>query len=139
MEKNPIPSDKTRYDEFKIVEDRTDEQVRKLVEQASNNTSAKEDSLEWKVGRFYSMGMDKDSINRQGIEPLRDELNRIDNMSTASDVQKVSAHLLSYYIIDPLLLILCLSRQQEQPNDDRHSLPVRSGPAGQRLLPANRQ
>ena len=101
MEKNPIPSDKARYGEFEIVEDRTDEQVRKLVEQAANNTSAKEDSLEGKVGRFYRMGMDNDSINRQGIEPLRDELNRIDNMSKASDVQKVSAHLLSYYIVDP--------------------------------------
>ncbi len=40
IEKNPVPSDKTKYNEFKIVEDRTDEQVRKLVEQASNNTSA---------------------------------------------------------------------------------------------------
>ena len=101
MEKNPIPPDKARYGEFEIVEDRTDEQVRKLVEQAANNTSAKEDSLEGKVGRFYRMGMDNDSINRQGIEPLRDELNLIDNMSKASDVQKVSAHLLSYYIVDP--------------------------------------
>ncbi len=102
MEKNPIPPDKARYGEFEIVEDRTDEQVRMLVEQAANNTSAKEDSLEGKVGRFYRMGMDNDSINRQGIEPLRDELNLIDNMSTAADVQGVSAHLLSYYIVDPL-------------------------------------
>jgi putative endopeptidase len=102
IEKNPVPSDKTEYNEFKIVEDRTDEQVRKLVEQASNNTSAKESSLDWKIGRFYSIGMDTDSINRQGIEPLQRELKLIDNMTTAADVQRVSAQLLSYYIIDPL-------------------------------------
>ena len=83
------------------MEDRTDEQVRKLVEQASNNTSAKESSLDWKIGRFYRMGMDTDSINRQGIEPLQGELKLIDNMTTTADVQRVSAHLLSYYIIDP--------------------------------------
>jgi putative endopeptidase len=58
----------------------------------------------WKalIGRFYSIGMDTDSINRQGIEPLQRELELIDNMTTAADVQRVSAQLLSYYIIDPL-------------------------------------
>ena len=102
IEKNTVPSDKTEYNEFKIVEDRTDEQVRTLVEQASNNTSAKLDSLDWKIGRFYSIGMDTNFINRQGIEPLHRELKLIDNMTTAADVQRVSALLLSYYIIDPL-------------------------------------
>jgi putative endopeptidase len=101
IEKNPVPPDKTEYSEFKIVKDRTDEQVRKLVEQVSNNASAKESNLDWKIGRFYGIGMDTDSINRQGIEPLQGELRLIDNMTTAADVQRVSAHLLSYYIIDP--------------------------------------
>lgn len=102
LEKNPVPSDKTEYNEFKIVEDRTDEQVRMLVEQASNNRSANESSLDGKIGRFYSMGMDTDSINKQGIEPLQMELKLIDSMTTAADVQRVSAQLLSCNIIDPL-------------------------------------
>jgi len=102
IEKNPVPSDKTEYNEFEIVEDRTDERVRKLVEQASNNTSARVDSLDWKIGRFYSIGMDTNFINRQGIEPLHRELKLIDNMTTTADVQRVSTQLLSYYIIDPL-------------------------------------
>jgi putative endopeptidase len=102
IEKNPVPSDKTEYNEFKIVEDRTDEQVLKLVELACNNTSAKEISLDGKIGLFYRTGMDTDSINRQGIGPLQRELELIDNMTTAADVQRISAQLLSYYIIDPL-------------------------------------
>ncbi|MDD2754347.1 MAG: hypothetical protein PHS80_02350, partial [Methanothrix sp.] len=102
IEKNPIPSDKTDYNEFVIVGDRTDEQVRRLVEQASNNTSAQKSSLEWKIGRLYSIGMDANSINLQGTGPLQGELDQIDNITTAADVQKVSTRLLSYYIIDPL-------------------------------------
>jgi len=101
IERNPVPSDKTKYNEFKIVEDRTEEQVRKLVEQASNNTSAKDSSLDWKIGRLYRRGMDTDSINRQGIEPLQGELKLIDNITTYADVQRVSDQMLSYYIIDP--------------------------------------
>ena len=101
IERNPVPSDKTKYNEFKIVEDRTEEQVRKLVEQASNNTSATDSSLDWKIGRLYQSGMDTDSINRQGIEPLHGELKLIDNITTYADVQRVSDQMLSYYIIDP--------------------------------------
>jgi putative endopeptidase len=101
IEKNPIPSDKTDFNEFVIVGDRTDEQVRRLVEQASNNTSAQKSSLEWKIGRLYSIGMDTNSINRQRTGPLQGELEQIDNITTAADVQKVSTRLLSYYIIDP--------------------------------------
>ena len=101
IERNPVPSDKTKYNEFKIVEDRTEEQVRKLVEQASNNTSATDSSLDWKIGRLYQSGMDTDSINRQGIEPLQGELKLIDNITTYADVQRVSDQMLSYYIIDP--------------------------------------
>jgi len=102
IEKNPVPSDKTDFNEFVIVGDRTDEQVRRLVEQASNNTSAQKSSLKWKIGRLYSIGMDTNSINRQGTGPLQGELEQIDNITTAADVQKVSTKLLSYYIIDPL-------------------------------------
>ena len=101
IERNPVPSDKTKYNEFKIVEDRTEEQVRKLVEQASNNTSAKDSSLDWKIGRLYQSGMDTDSINRQGFSPLNGELKLIDNITTYADVQRVSDQMLSYYIIDP--------------------------------------
>ena len=101
IENNPVPSDKTKYNEMEIVKDRTNEQVRKLVERASNNTSADESSLDWKIGQFYRIGMDTDSINRQGIEPLQEELKSIDNITTSKDVQRVSVHLLSYYIIDP--------------------------------------
>jgi len=101
IERNPVPSDKTKYNEFKIVDDRTVEQVRKLVEQASNNTSAKDSSLDWKIGRLYQSGMDTDSINRQGFSPLNGELKLIDNITTYADVQRVSDQMLSYYIIDP--------------------------------------
>jgi putative endopeptidase len=101
IEKTPIPSDKTDYNEFVIVGDRTDEQVRSLVEQASNNTSAQKSSLEWKIGQFYSIGMDTNPTNRQGTGPLQGELEQIDNITTAAEVQKVSTRLLSYYIIDP--------------------------------------
>ncbi len=98
---HPVPPDKPSYSEIRIVSDETDEQVRTLVEGAANNTTAERGSIEQKIGEFYRIGLDNATINSQGISPLKEELAKIDNISTISDVQNVSAHLLSYYIIDP--------------------------------------
>jgi putative endopeptidase len=37
---HPVPADKSRYGEFLIVEDRTYDHVKSIVESAANNTSA---------------------------------------------------------------------------------------------------
>ncbi|MFB3765235.1 MAG: M13 family metallopeptidase [Methanotrichaceae archaeon] len=101
IKNHPVPADKSRYHEFEIVEDKTDERVRELVGDAANNITAEKGSIEQKIGEFYRAGMDNGTLNRQGILPLREEFARIDNISTVSDVQNISAHLTSYYIIDP--------------------------------------
>ena len=98
---HPVPADKPRYNEFVIVEDKTDEQVRELVEDAANNTTAEKGSIDQKIGEFYRVGLDNATLDRQGISSLKDELALIDNISTISEVQNVSAHLTSYYIVDP--------------------------------------
>ncbi len=102
IEHNPVPPDKSMYSEFNVVDDRTKERVRMLVEQAANNTSAKAGSVQQKIGLFYRLGLDTAIINRQGLMPLQGELAQIDNITTTADVQRVANHLLSYYIIDPL-------------------------------------
>ncbi len=101
IKNHPVPSDKPRYGEFVIVGDKTDERVRELVEEAANNTTAEKGSIEQKIGEFYRVGLDNATLDRQGISSLKEELIRIDNISTISDVQNDSAHLTSYYIIDP--------------------------------------
>jgi putative endopeptidase len=101
IENNPVPPDKSRYSEFDVVDDRTKERVRMLVEQAANNTSAEAGSVQQKIGLFYRLGLDTNTIDRQGFRPLQGELDQIYNITTTADVQRVSAHLLSYYIIDP--------------------------------------
>jgi putative endopeptidase len=101
IKNHPVPADKPSYSEVRIVRDKTDEQVRELVEGAANSTTAEEGSIEQKIGEFYRVGLDTTALDRQGIAPLEEELARIDNISTISDVQNASAHLLSYNIIDP--------------------------------------
>ncbi|NPV63565.1 MAG: endothelin-converting protein [Methanotrichaceae archaeon] len=105
IDSHPVPPDKSSYGEFRVVRDRTDEQVRELVEAAKNNTAAEEGSTEQMIGEFYRVGLDTAALEFQDIGPLEDEISRIDNISTVADVQNVSARLLGYYIIDPFFAL----------------------------------
>jgi putative endopeptidase len=87
-------SDKSSYSEFNIVADRTEDRIKTIVESAANNTSAPEGSLEQKVGEFYRVGMDNTTRDKQRLDPIRDKLNMIDNISSTSDVQAVSTQML---------------------------------------------
>src|SRR5208283_5793842 len=80
IKNHPVPVDKSRYGEFLIVEDRTYDQVKEIVESAANNTAAPKESLEQKIGKFYIMGMDTATLEKQRLDPIKDELKMIDNI-----------------------------------------------------------
>ena len=46
------------------------------------------------------MGMDNATLEKQRLDPIKDELKLIDSISNASDVQAVSTHMMDYGI-DP--------------------------------------
>jgi len=91
---HPIPANKTRYDSFIEVRDKTEADLRDLIEDVAKNTSADQGTVEQRIGEFYRMGMDVDRIERQGIEPLQGEFELINNISNVSDLQSVSARML---------------------------------------------
>jgi putative endopeptidase len=96
IKSHPVPADKSRYGEFEIVDDRTYDRVKRIVESAANNTSAPEGSLDQKIGEFYRVGMDNATLEKQRLDPIKDELKMIDNISNTSDVQAVSTQMMDY-------------------------------------------
>ena len=92
IKSHPLPAYKSKYGEFEIVDDRTYDRIKKIVESAANNISAPKGSLEQKIGKFYFVGMDNTTLEKQLLDPIKDELKMIDNISNASDVQAVSMH-----------------------------------------------
>mgnify|MGYP000878495863 FL=1 len=96
IKNHPVPAEKSRYGEFAIVEDRNYDRVKGIVESAANNTSAPEGSLEQKIGKFYSVGMDNATLEKQRLDPIKGKLKMIDNISNVSDIQTVSAQMMEY-------------------------------------------
>ncbi len=104
IESHPVPADKSRYGEFAIVKDRNYNYVKEIVESAANNTFAPEGSLEQKIGEFYRVGMDNITLEKQHLDPIKDELAMIDNISNNSNLQAVSTQMMDYGM-DPFFSI----------------------------------
>lgn len=96
IKKHPVPADKFRYGEIEIIEDRTYDRVKEIVENAANNTSAPRRSLEQKIGTFYRMGIDNSTLDKQRLDAIKNELNLIEKISNASDVQAASTQMMDY-------------------------------------------
>src|SRR5439155_21936077 len=87
LKKTEIPADRSTYGVWSVLFDRAQQRTRELFERAAAvNTpvgsdlsavaSAKAD--ERKIGDYYATYMDEQTIERKGLDPLRDALRGID-------------------------------------------------------------
>jgi putative endopeptidase len=84
----PIPADRSNYGSFTILDDKAQEEVKQLIVGASTQANRPEGSDAQKVGDFYLAYMDTARVESLGLAPLREELARIDAISTARDVAR---------------------------------------------------
>ncbi len=82
-----LPADKTRYGAFNALADRSEEQVKTIIDNimTKDNLNAEEQL----VHDFYQAYMDTDTINAKGIAPISDVLNTIDSIENRQDLTKV--------------------------------------------------
>ena len=88
----PIPSDRSNYGSFIILDDKAQEEVKQLIVAASEQASRPQGSDAQKVGDFYLAYMDTARVESLGLAPLRDELARIDAIATPRDVARYIGH-----------------------------------------------
>jgi putative endopeptidase len=92
LERTKIPADKSNYGAFNILIDKTEENLRKIIEGTASMPDKKEGSDEQKVGDFYSSFMDTVRIEKLGLQPLQEELGRIAAISSRNDLVGQFAH-----------------------------------------------
>ena len=83
-----IPADKSNFGSFGILADRSNENVRKIIEEASAK-GAPLGSEEQKIGDFYASFMDTESIEAKGLEPIKADMARIANASNHTDITQI--------------------------------------------------
>ncbi len=92
MKSNPIPSDQSEWGSFSVLEEQNRESLHKVLEKVSkaSNAAGTDDQ---KVGDFYSSCMDEAAIEAQGAKPLQGELDAIDKVASAPDLEAEIARL----------------------------------------------
>lgn len=87
---NPIPNDQARWGSFVILNENNTKIVNSMLEQAARDP---QNELEAKLGDFYASGMNVTNIDREGISPIRNELNVIASIDDIEDLVQVIAYL----------------------------------------------
>ncbi|MCX2931846.1 M13 family metallopeptidase [Mycobacterium sp. CVI_P3] len=72
-----IPGDRATDGAFRTLYDRAEEQVRELIIEASRSGS-EPNTDEQRIGDLYASFLDEAAVERRGVQPLLDELARID-------------------------------------------------------------
>ncbi|MDA0651096.1 MAG: M13 family metallopeptidase, partial [Proteobacteria bacterium] len=82
---NEIPADRSRYGAFDILRDKSDEDVKAIIEEASAIQN-EEGSDQQRVGDLYLSFQDFETRNARGVSPLEPYLTQIDGLTSKDEV-----------------------------------------------------
>ena len=89
---NPIPPDQTSWSVYgKLYEDNL-QFLREILEQAAVD-SRPPNAVTEQIGGFYAACMDEASVEKQGITPVRNDLDAIGNLKSAKEIAPLAARL----------------------------------------------
>ncbi len=92
MKANPIPPDQPGWGTFNSLALWNIAAVRETLEQASQ-PSGNRTSVDQQVGDYYAACMDENAVNHAGITPLKPMLDRIDKLTSKSQLPDVVAYI----------------------------------------------
>jgi putative endopeptidase len=98
IERNPIPPAFSGWGAFNELTERNTVVLKSILERAAAQAATTTDSSTRKLGTFYASCMDSSAAERAGVEPIADELRRIESITDRSQLQDEIArmHLLGY-------------------------------------------
>ena len=106
FKENPIPSTEKQNGLWQLIQDTINEQIRHICITSMELANAEKGSNKQKIGDFFYSGMDSVSINKIGINALKEDIDKIENIkdlngiiNSAAYIHKVSASpLFSFYV-----------------------------------------
>jgi len=90
---NPIPPFETTNGLWQLIGDTINAQIKRICELAAEDVNAPVGSNKQKIGDFYFSGMDTVNIERLGLEPLKEDINKIDGVTDIKSLLNVMAYL----------------------------------------------
>jgi putative endopeptidase len=85
LAKTEIPADKSRYSMFNLLFDDTQENLKALIQEAAAMQAEPGSNMQ-KLGDMYNSYMDEDKANQLGLNPLKTQLEAIQQVENISQV-----------------------------------------------------
>jgi putative endopeptidase len=82
-----MPADKTRFGAFTGLAERSEKQVKEIIDDITKRTDLNAD--EQLVADFYQSYMDTDTINKLGLKPIQSTLDQINAVTSTKDLTKI--------------------------------------------------
>jgi putative endopeptidase len=82
-----MPADKTRFGAFTGLAERSEKQVKEIIDDITKRTDLNAD--EQLVADFYQSYMDTDTINKLGLKPIQSTLDQINTVTSTKDLTKI--------------------------------------------------
>ena len=90
---NPISSSDNSNGIFKTIEDTINSQIKQICENSAAESKSIKGSNKQKIGDFYASGMDTLSIEKAGLNSLKKEFNKINQITDVKNLMNSIAHL----------------------------------------------
>jgi putative endopeptidase len=98
--RNPVPADSPSWGTPQLLRDQNLEQLRTILEAASNS-KARKGTNEQKIGDYYHSAMDMKTRDAEGLKPLAPWFKRIDEIKDGKSLQAAFAYLATYNVDSP--------------------------------------
>ena len=93
LEQTKIPADRSTYGSFELLIERTEEQLRDLIEHCASATGNAPGSLPQKIGDLYASFLDEDQAQHLGMTPIAAQLTAVGALRTKADIEQMFADL----------------------------------------------
>lgn len=92
MASHPLKAEYARFGTFDELRDKSQEQVKELIEELANKTN-ESGTIPQKIGDLYSLAMDSAKLNAQGAEPILPYLNKINSIEKKEQISSLLAEM----------------------------------------------
>lgn len=125
LKKNPIPAAYPSWGIGNVVQEELRDRLKKINLEAENAHAEKGTNTQ-KIGDFYYSGMDTVDIEKQGLDPLNDEIKKIAAIKDIGSLTDEFAHLTTIGVVTPI----SLGVGQDAKNSDKNLLQLGQGGIG---------
>jgi putative endopeptidase len=103
LAKTEIPPDKSSYGSFDMLFDKSQADLRAIVEDAAKRADKSAGSDAQKIGDFYESFMNESRVDELGLAPVQAELATIDGLQTKTELARYFARMFKLNLINPLV------------------------------------